>query len=115
MMPNIVPPIDREYSLRYLRGNSNVCNDLDLEWASLKEIISDFFIPIACDAECNLKAMKWIESQSEYPWDTSLLKVVYNLVIGSRKAPSEYLTKGRATRRLAGQGCTASTISERQC
>ena len=29
MMPNIVPPIDREYTLRYLRGNTNISNDLD--------------------------------------------------------------------------------------
>jgi hypothetical protein len=90
MMPNIVPPIDREYRLRYLRGNSNISNDLDLEWAVMKEIIANFFIPIACDAECKLKATKWMASQSEYPWDTSLFKVVDNLVIGARRVPSEF-------------------------
>lgn len=90
MMPNIVPPIDREYTLRYLRGNSNISNNIDLEWVVMKEIIADFFIPIACDTECNLKATKWMASQNEYPWDTSLFKVVDNLVIGARRASSEF-------------------------
>jgi hypothetical protein len=85
MMPNIVPPIDREYTLRYLRGNTNITNDLDREWHTMKAIISDFFIPIACDAEFDSKARKWMASQDEFPWDTSALKVVDNLVIGSRK------------------------------
>lgn len=91
MMPNIVPPIDREYTLRYLRGNTNISNDLDLEWQIMKEIISDFFIPIACDAKCGLKATKWMASKGEYPWDTSVLKIVDNLVIGSAKYSPELL------------------------
>jgi len=85
MMPNIVPPIDREYTLRYLRGNTNISNDLGHEWQIMKGIISDFFIPVACDAEFGSKASKWMASQDEYPWDTSVLKVVDNLVIGSKK------------------------------
>ena len=85
MMPNIVPPIDREYTLRSLRGNTNISNDIDREWQLMKGIISDFFIPIACDTEFDSKARKWMASQDEYPWDTSVLKVVDNLVIGSRK------------------------------
>lgn len=91
MMPNIVPPIDREYTLRYLRGNTNISNDLDWEWQIMREIISDFFIPIACDAKCNFKAIQWMATQVEYPWDTSLLKIVDNLVIGSAKYSSNLL------------------------
>lgn len=85
MMPNIVPPIDREYTLRYLRGNTNIRNDVDLEWQMMAEMISNFFIPIACDAEFKSKARAWMARQDEHPWDTSVLKVVDNLVIGSRK------------------------------
>jgi hypothetical protein len=85
MLPNIVAPIDREYTLRYLRGTTNISNDLDTEWQIMREIISDFFIPIACDADFVFKASKWIASRDEYPWDTSILKVMDNLVIGSRK------------------------------
>lgn len=86
LIPNIVPPIDREYTLRYLRGNTNIRNDKDLEWQIMKEIISDFFIPIACDAGFEAKGREWMARQGEYPWDTSLLKVVDNLVIGWRKS-----------------------------
>ncbi|MGD0309877.1 MAG: hypothetical protein ABSC02_11370 [Acidobacteriota bacterium] len=85
MMPNIVPPIDREYTLRYLRGKTTITNNLDQEWLILREIVSDFFIPVACDPGLNLKASKWITSPEEYPWDTSILKVVDNLVIGALK------------------------------
>jgi hypothetical protein len=46
MMPKIVPPIDREYTLRYLRRNTTIRNGVDREWQMMKEIISDFFIPI---------------------------------------------------------------------
>lgn len=31
MMPNIVPPIDRAYTLRFLRGNTNIRNEPDQE------------------------------------------------------------------------------------
>ncbi len=85
MMPNIVPPIDREYTFRYLRGNTNISNDLDEEWQIMKGIISDFFIPVACDLEFDSKASKWMAHDGGYPWDTSVLKVIDNLVIGSRK------------------------------
>jgi len=85
MMPNIVPPIDREYTLRYLRGNTNIRNDLDHERQIMKEIISDFFIPVACDRAFSDMASKWMTTQDEYPWDTTVLKVVDNLVIGSKK------------------------------
>lgn len=85
MMPNIVPPIDREYTLRYLRGNTNIKNDLNQEWLTLKEIVSDFFIPVASNTDFHLKASKWIANQDQYPWDTSVLKVVDNLLIGSMK------------------------------
>ena len=85
MLPNIVPPIDREYTLWYLRGNKNIRNDLDDEWQLMKGIISDFFIPVASDKDFESKADKWMARVEEYPWDTSVLKVIDNLVIGSKK------------------------------
>lgn len=86
LVPNIVPPIDREYTLRYLRGSTNIRNDSDLEWQTMQQIISGFFIPIASDAGFEAKARDWMARQVDYPWDTSLLKVVDNLIIGWRKA-----------------------------
>ena len=85
MMPNIVPPIDREYTLRYLRGNTNIANDLDHEWGIMKGFISDFFVPVARDQKFISKAYTWISNQERYPWDTSIFKVVDNLVIGAKK------------------------------
>ena len=85
MLPNIVPPIDREYTLRFLRGNTNITNDMDYEWQLMREIISDFFIPVASNVSFQAKAKDWMTRQNDYPWDTSILKIVDNIVIGSRK------------------------------
>ncbi|WP_435547194.1 hypothetical protein [Desulfobacterium sp. N47] len=85
MLPNIIPPIDREYTLRFLRGNTTIRNDLEIEWLLMKEIISQFFIPVASDATFYSKAEQWMKRNEAYPWDTSVLKVVDNLVIGSKK------------------------------
>jgi hypothetical protein len=85
MLPNIIPPIDREYTLKYLRGNTNIRNGLDYEWTLMKGIIADFFIPVARDEHFRSQAQDWILDQSQYPWDTSVFKVIDNLVIGVRK------------------------------
>lgn len=85
MVPNIVPPIDREYTLKYLKGNTNIKNEIDKEWGLMKETITEFFIPVAKDYGFMNKANAWISNQSKYPWDTSIFKVIDNLVIGARK------------------------------
>lgn len=85
LLPNIIPPIDREYTLKFLKGNTNIKNDIFYEWRLMQEIISDFFIPVAVDQNFNSLAQSWISNQSQYPWDTSVLKVIDNLVIGMRK------------------------------
>jgi hypothetical protein len=85
MLPNVIPPIDREYTLSLLRGNTTIRNDLEAEWLLMKEIISEFFIPVASDAAFHSKAVQWMERSVDFPWDTSVLKVVDNLVIGAKK------------------------------
>jgi len=85
MLPNVIPPIDREYTLWFLYGNTTIKNDLENEWFLLKEIISEFFIPVASDREFHSKARRWMARSEDYPWDTSVFKVVDNLVIGSKK------------------------------
>jgi hypothetical protein len=85
MMPNIVPPIDREYTLRILRGNTNIANDLGKEWGTMRSMIEGFFIPLACEQSFAAKATKWMADERAWPWDTSPMKVIDNLLIGSRK------------------------------
>lgn len=85
MLPNVIPPIDREYTLWFLRGNTTIRNDLEAEWLLMKEIISQFFIPVSSDMTFYSKAEQWMKRNEEYPWDTSIFKVVDNLVIGSKK------------------------------
>jgi hypothetical protein len=82
MIPNIVPPIDREYTLRYLKGNTNIRNGIDFEWNLMREIIENFFIPVAKDTDFIIKANNWMANQSQYPWDTSIFKIIDNLIIG---------------------------------
>ncbi|MDO8724109.1 MAG: hypothetical protein Q7J31_18055 [Syntrophales bacterium] len=85
MLPNVIPPIDREYTLWFLHGNTTIKNDLESEWLLMKEIISEVFIPVASDGEFQSKARRWMAKSEDYPWDTSVFKIVDNLVIGSKK------------------------------
>jgi hypothetical protein len=87
LIPNIVPPIDREYTLRFLRGSTFIKNDRTKEWLLMREIVSEFFIPVAIDRKFRLLARRWMDNQRKYPWDTSILKVIDNLVIGAQKMP----------------------------
>jgi len=86
MVPNVVPPVDREYTLKYLRGSKNIENDLEAEWTLLQGIVSDFFAPVAGDRAFAEMAGAWTLQQDRFPWDTSILKVIDNLVIGSQHA-----------------------------
>jgi len=86
MMPNLVPPIDREYTLKYLRGNKTIKNDLEAEWKLLQCIVSDLFAPVSGDRAFAETARAWTLQQDRFPWDTSILKVIDNLVIGSQHA-----------------------------
>lgn len=83
MLPNIVPPIDREYTLRYLYGNTMIANDLRKEWQTMREIILGFFIPVAANPIFAAKARDWITDENA--WDTSVMKLIDNLLIGSRR------------------------------
>lgn len=88
MLPDMVPPIDREYTLRYLRGSTSIRNDIDGEWQLMREIIEAFFIPIAQNDNFRRQANRWMSHQAEYPWDTSVFKVIDNMVIGAGKRRS---------------------------
>jgi hypothetical protein len=86
LFPNLVPPIDREYTLSFLFSSKMFQNRLDWEWRLMRKILAEFFYPVAADPNFQQKAVGWISSSQRYPWDTSALKVVDNLVIGAMKA-----------------------------
>lgn len=85
MLPNIIPPVDRTYTLSYLFSNTNIRNDLDYEWHLLKEIITSFFIPIASDYKFKLLVSTWMHQMDDFPWDTSQFKVIDNLIVGYKQ------------------------------
>ena len=89
LLPNIIPPIDRQYTLRYLTGSANIRNGIDREWNLMRNIVEHFFLPIATNGNFKQMVDPWIDDQATYPWDTSILKVIDNLIIGAALVPGE--------------------------
>jgi len=89
LLPNIIPPIDREYTLRFLYSNKTIVSNLEKEWSRLQTIVRKFFIPIVSDKGFQQQSRKWQNQQDLYPWDTSPMKIVDNLVIGAVKSNKE--------------------------
>ncbi|GFO83396.1 MAG: hypothetical protein A49_30230 [Methyloceanibacter sp.] len=85
-LPNLVAPVDREYTLRFLFGSTNITNSLEQEWEKLQTILRDFFYPILRAKSFKLKAREWQQQRAVFRWDTSPLKIADNLVIGLRKS-----------------------------
>jgi hypothetical protein len=82
MIPDLVPPMDREYTLRFLCGSTNIKNDLEHEWRVMRQLLTDFFIPLVTDGCLQQKTKAWM-ARGSYPWDTSPMKVADNLIIGA--------------------------------
>lgn len=82
-LPKLVPPVDREHTLNFLFGKTDIKNDIEKEWKLLQDILIHFFYPILENEEYINFAEKWItENKSQYKWDTSLLKIIDNIIIG---------------------------------
>ena len=82
LLPNLVPPVDREYTLTFLFRNKQIKNDLQAEWEKLKQILQGFFHPVGQDLLFQAKADEWLAQRNQFKWDTSELKILDNLVIG---------------------------------
>lgn len=82
-LPRLVPPIDRNYTLKFLYGTSAVSNDLDREWDMLSDMLRQFFYPLLRERALRLQLRAWVKAVDKYPWDTSPLKTLDNLVIGA--------------------------------
>lgn len=83
ILPNLIAPIDREYTFYYLFGKKGFQNDLEREWQLMNKILSDFYYPIASNRTFLKQAKAWMAKRNEFPWDTSILKIIDNLVIGA--------------------------------
>jgi hypothetical protein len=99
LLPNIVPPIDREYTLKFLQNNGNIKNDLDTEWRVMRSIIERLFIPTAKDLKFRTKAAAWMNHPQDFPWDTSMFKIIDNLIIGAmQQRKAKVKVKGAGVR-----------------
>lgn len=83
LLPDLIAPIDRQYTFKFLFGNTHITNNIENEWFLLRKIHRDFFYPIVEDSSFQAQAARWMNDQDKYPWDTSILKIVDNLVIGA--------------------------------
>jgi hypothetical protein len=89
ILPNVIPPIDRKYTLKFLHGNTNIRNDLNYEWQLMRSIIQNFFFPIASNIHFQGLVNNWTNRMCEFPWDTSTLKIIDNILIGAVKSKSK--------------------------
>jgi len=81
LLPHLIAPVDREHFLRFL-GICSVPSSAEKQWALFKKIHCDFCYPVASDKNFLKEAKVWL-NKKDYAWDTSILKIVDNLVIGA--------------------------------
>lgn len=86
-LPNLIPPVDREYTLPFLSEKRCLSNKgVVQEWESLKIILQHFFYPLLQTTRFKRRATEWQERVTEFRWDTSPLKIADNVVIGFQRA-----------------------------
>lgn len=85
-LPSLIVPVDRQYTIRFLFGTTNIVNDVEREWEKLKIILREFFYPLLRTETFKLKLAAWQSSDVQFSWDTSPLKILDNLIIGLLKA-----------------------------
>jgi len=80
MLPDLIPPIDNRFTLKYL--HKALPQDLDRQWLLFKEIICCVFAPIAQRPAFKELYKRWRSDQKRFPMDTSVPKVIDNLIVG---------------------------------
>ena len=103
-LPDLVPPVDRQYTLKFLFGRGQIKNDLELEWVLLERMLRGFFYPILQSQGFRGKASQWMRKVGVHPWDTSVLKVVDNLVIGLTKLQVHTNATASQSKRITATG-----------
>ncbi len=85
LIPNLVAPIDRDYTLNYLFKSKMFQNGLEREWRLMRKIHEKFYYPISDNENFQNKAKTSVANSGLFPWDTSMLKIIDNLVIGAMR------------------------------
>jgi hypothetical protein len=96
-LPQLVPPVDRKYTLTFLFRNGQIANTLESEWIILRRILEDFFYPMLRSSAFMMKAGIWRTQTAKFKWDTSDLKILDNLIIGFSKIQPVASGSHRAT------------------
>ena len=79
-LPNLVAPIDNEYTFRFICQEANPPRNWE-EFELFKEIHLNLYKKVAINSTFNSFASKWLGSK-EFAWDTSIPKIIDNLIIG---------------------------------
>ncbi len=114
LLPNLMPSIDRQYTLRYLQGHTRIRNGVEGEWLLTKEILSQFFHPISCNPSFSARALQWASDQETFPRDTSILKIIDNLIIGAIRLPTTQPSMCNFPLPRPGQGFSIEDENARQ-
>lgn len=85
LLPNLIPPVDRAYTLTFLFKHGRIKNGKESEWSTLVQILRGFFYPVVRSPLFQQKAQEWLVQSNRSNWDTSELKIVDNLLIGLLK------------------------------
>jgi len=94
LFPNLIPPIDRRYTLKFLLGTTTISRGCEKEWLRLRQCLEEFFYPISLDSRFRSKVTEWQANKAIFQWDTSELKTIDNLLIGIAKiqSPKSYIS-----------------------
>jgi hypothetical protein len=79
-LPDIVAPIDNEYTLRFIFGRPRIPDAWD-EFGLFRDIHFRLVKKVATHEHFLQAASQWLDNPN-FPWDTSLPKIVDNLIIG---------------------------------
>jgi hypothetical protein len=64
LLPRLIPPVDREYTLKFLFGHGQITNGVEVEWKKLVHILDDFFYPIAQSPLFQCKAERCLPTKT---------------------------------------------------
>lgn len=79
LLPNLVMPIDRTYTSKFLSPNSNSWKDINAEFDEFKKVFITFY---KLAKRFNLT----VHDTNDQTWNTSVLKIIDNAIIGLQKS-----------------------------